>query len=217
MRQIEVVTIEGAIDYEAMLARQLAQRTAVANGEAQNTLFLLEHTPVITRGRNAKAEHVLASPELLASEGVALIDADRGGDVTYHGPGQLVAYPILRLGEWRCSIGWYLRTLEQVNIDLLAEYGVKSRRVEGLTGVWTAKGKVAAIGVGVHSWTTYHGIALNVFTKMDHFKLIVPCGISEHPVVSLHQIMLIPPSMAKVREDFVRIFRKHFGDDPVAS
>lgn len=216
MRHIDVVQIDGAIDYAEMLARQVAQRTRVSNGEAPNTLFLLEHTPTITRGRNSKAEHVLAGPELLAAQGVALLDADRGGDVTYHGPGQFVAYPILRLGEWRCSIGWYLRTLEQVIIDLLREYDVKARRVEGLTGVWTAQGKVAAIGVGVHTWTTYHGIALNLFTNMEHFKLIVPCGISDYPVTSLHQIMLIPPSMAKVREDFVRVFRKHFGEDPVA-
>lgn len=216
MRHIEVVTLEGTVDYNEMLARQVERRTAVANGEAPNTLFLLEHAPVITRGRNAKSAHVLASPEHLAAQGIALVDADRGGDVTYHGPGQLVAYPILRLSEWRCSVGWYLRTLEQVVIDLLHEYQVKSRRVEGFTGVWTAQGKVAAIGVGVHSWTTYHGLALNVFANMDHFKLIVPCGIADQPVASLHQLLLIPHNLPRVREDFVRVFLRHFSETPLA-
>ena len=139
-----------------------------------------------------------------------LLGADRGGDVTYHGPGQLVAYPILRLTEWRCSISWYLRTLEQVLIDLLAEYGIHAWREEGHTGVWTARGKVAAIGVGVHSWTTFHGIALNVSTNMDHFNLIVPCGIADRPVASLHLLLDSPPSMDEVRDRFARQFLAHF-------
>jgi lipoyl(octanoyl) transferase len=210
MRQIEVITIEGPIGYAEMLERQRARRAEVENGDAPNTLFLLEHTPTITRGRNASKEHVLAPAERLAEMGVEVHDVDRGGGVTYHGPGQLVAYPVLNLHEWDRSIGWYLRTLEQVLIDLLAGYRIESQRVEGFTGVWTAQGKIAAIGIGIHHWITYHGLALNVFTNMEHFRLIVPCGIADRPVASLQQLMLLPPHMPKAREDFSRVFMRHF-------
>lgn len=210
MPELEIIQIPGLIDYTEMLARQRARHAEVDAARAPNTLFLLEHTPVITRGRNAKPEHLLAPPERLAAEGVALIDVDRGGDVTYHGPGQLVAYPILRLGEWRTSVTWYLRTLEQVLIDQLAGYGIAAWREEGHTGVWTAQGKAAAIGVGVHHWTTFHGIALNVAPNMAHFGLIVPCGIAHRPVAALADLLPAPPAMETVCTDFVEAFRAHF-------
>ena len=211
MPDIEVIEIPQPIGYEEMVARQRARREAVSRGEAPNTLFLLEHTPTITRGRSTKPEHLLAPPGRLAELGVALVDADRGGDVTYHGPGQLVAYPILRLSEWKTSVGWYLRTLEQVLIEQLAGYGVAAWREEGYTGVWTAKGKVAAIGVGVHQWTTYHGIALNVSPDMAHFGLIVPCGIGNKPVTTLRELLGEAPPVAEVRGDFTRRFLRLFG------
>lgn len=214
-RAIEIIALPEPVAYGEMLARQQARRAEVEAGRAPNTLFLLEHSAVITQGRNAQPQHVLAEDAHLESLGVERVAADRGGDVTYHGPGQLVAYPILRLGEWRCSISWYLRTLEQVLIDLLAEYGIKSWREDGLTGVWTARGKIAAIGVGVHAWTTFHGIALNVNTNMEHFELIVPCGIHDRPVVSLHQLLDAPPGMAEVREKFTQVFMRHFGGEGV--
>lgn len=211
MREIEIITLYQPIGYAEMLERQHARRAEVERSDAPNTLFLLEHTPVITRGRNAQAQHLLAPREELDRLGVDLIDADRGGDVTYHGPGQLVAYPILRLAEWKCSVSWYLRTLEQVLIDLLAAYGIEAWREEGYTGVWTAKGKVAAIGVGIHQWTTFHGIALNVAPDMAHFRLIVPCGIAHKPVTTMAALLETPPALAEVREAFVRGFSNHFG------
>lgn len=210
MREIEVIEVPDRIGYAEMLERQRLKRTEVSAGQAPNTLFLLEHLPTITRGRNTKQAHLLAPLGRLSALGVALIDADRGGDVTYHGPGQLVGYPILRLAEWKTSIGWYLRTLEQVLIEQLAGYRVKAWREEGYTGVWTAKGKVAAIGVGVHQWTTYHGIALNVAPDMEHFGLIVPCGIAHKPVTSLGQLLGEVPAMATVRADFRRHFMAQF-------
>ena len=210
--EIEVIALAEPVPYPDMLARQQERRAEVEAGRAPNTLFLLEHSAVITQGRNAQPQHVLAEDAHLESLGVAKVTADRGGDVTYHGPGQLVAYPILRLTEWRCSISWYLRTLEQVIIEVLAAYGIEAWREDGHTGVWTARGKVAAIGVGVHAWTTFHGIALNVNTNMEHFELIVPCGISDRPVVSIHQLLDAPPTMAQVREKFCEIFLRHFGE-----
>lgn len=210
MCEIEIIEIPEPIGYVEMLAQQRARRVEVEAGRAPNTLYLLEHTPVITRGRNTKPEHLLAPPERLAALGVELVDADRGGDVTYHGPGQLVAYPILRLSEWKTSVGWYLRTLEQVLIDQLAGYGIEAWREEGYTGVWTEQGKVAAIGVGVHQWTTYHGIALNVSPDMAHFGFIVPCGIGHKPVTTLKQLLGSAPALASVRSDFQHQFLAHF-------
>lgn len=210
MREFEIIRYAAPVAYNDMLAVQHARRAEVATGTKPNTLYLLEHTPVITRGRNAQPQHLLATPELLRNNGVDLIDADRGGDVTYHGPGQLVAYPILRLQEWRPSVGWYLRTLEQVLIDLLASYEIAAWREDGLTGVWTARGKVAAIGVGLHQWCTCHGIALNIAPNMDHFRLIVPCGIGDKPVTSLAELLPTPPPRATVEADFQHIFLSHF-------
>lgn len=212
MREIEVITLGLPVAYVEMLARQKERRALVERGEAPNTLFVLEHLPVITCGRNTLAGNVLAAPEALAAQGVALESVDRGGDVTYHGPGQLVAYPILRLTEWKCSVSWYLRSLEQVLIDTLAGFGIEGWREKGYTGVWTAKGKVAAIGVGVHQWTTFHGIALNVSPDMGHFRLIVPCGIGDRPVTSMEALLGMAPELEAVRAAFVGAFGRVFGE-----
>ena len=209
-RAIETVRFDRPMDYPAMMAIQREHREAVEKGEAPNALFLLEHTPVITLGRKSDAANVLLSPEELAEKGIALVETDRGGDVTYHGPGQLVAYPVVRLSAWKESYRWYLRSLETVLITLLREYGLSAQRVEGFTGVWVSGTKVAAIGVGVHNWTTYHGIALNVAPDMNHFKLIVPCGIQDKPVGSLAALMSSPPPMARVMDDFEDAFCDYF-------
>lgn len=207
---IEILRIPGISPYAEMLERQIERRDAIAAGAAPNALFLLEHAPVITLGRAASTAHLLKTPQELAQLGIALVETGRGGDATYHGPGQLVAYPLLNLRQWRCSVGWYLRQLETVLIALLADYGLEGERNKGLTGVWVGGGKVAAIGIGVRKWVTYHGIALNIAPNMEHFACIVPCGIPNHPVTSLAALLGAPPPLEEVAARFSRQFLATF-------
>lgn len=208
--QLEVICISQLVEYSAMMDRLRARQRAVEGRAAPNTLFLLEHTPVITFGRNGRREHILADAEGLAAEGIAVIETDRGGDVTYHGPGQLIAYPVLDLSQWRCSVGWYLRTLEEVLIRLLTEYGLQGERLPGYPGVWISGAKVAAIGISIHRWVTSHGIAFNVRPNLDHFRLIIPCGIGDKPVTSLERLLGRAPAMAEVMNRFEGRFREVF-------
>ncbi len=210
-RPILFERLPGLSAYGKVHARQLALREAVARGSAQDTVLLLEHAPVITLGRKADRSHVVATPEQLDGLGISTLAVDRGGDVTYHGPGQMVAYPILNLNHWQPSVGWYLRALEQVVIDLVADYGFAGERLEGFTGVWVGGAKVAAIGVGVHQWVTFHGVALNVDPDMRHWGCIIPCGIADKPITSLARLLGDAPPMAEVMERFERHFRKTFG------
>lgn len=207
---IEVIRFPEPVEYAGMLQLQTQRREDVFHGRAPDTLFLLEHRPVITLGRNAHRENLLAEAATLAEAGVTLHESNRGGDITYHGPGQLVAYPILNLNHWQASVGWYLRTLEEVLIDLLATYQLEGERMPGFTGVWTQGAKVAAIGIGVHQWVTFHGIALNVDPDMAHFGFIIPCGIPDHPVTSLRHLLPDPPPLPEVAERFEACFMKRF-------
>jgi lipoyl(octanoyl) transferase len=183
----------GRMDYASGLALQKQLVEARHAGRIGNTLLLLEHPPVLTLGRNSHRENVLASDEFLAYRGVELHEINRGGDVTYHGPGQLVGYPILDLRSFTPRLGAveYVRAIEEVLIRVCADFGVKSSRVAGRTGVWTLPGgsiaekKVAAIGVHISRGITSHGFALNVTTDLRDFELIVPCGISDRQVTSL--------------------------------
>lgn len=210
-RGIETIRFAQPIAYTEALALQRARREDIEQGRAGNAMFLLEHRPVITLGRNTQAGHVLLTTEQLAHEGIETVETDRGGDVTYHGPGQMVAYPILELRWWRASIRWYLRSLEEILIRLLRRYDLHGRRVEGFTGVWVGDAKVAAIGVGVHNWVTFHGLALNVCPDMRHFGFIVPCGIGDKPVGSLDGLLgSSTPSMDAVKSDFEEEFRAYF-------
>ena len=162
--------------------------------------------PVITIGRGGTPAHVLASPADLARAGVRVRESSRGGDVTYHGPGQLVAYPIIDLsrhGPGR-DLHRYLRALEQVVVDMLGEFGIVGRREPGLTGVWTVRGKVAAVGVAVRRWVTMHGFAVNVCPAMEHFRLIVPCGIVGRPVTSMSALLGRPVAVREVLDPLVR-------------
>jgi lipoate-protein ligase B len=190
---------------------QVARRDAVVRGDAPNALFLVEHPPVITLGRNSHVENLLKTRAELDALGIAVAETDRGGDITYHGPGQLVAYPVLNLTQWRPSIRWYLRTLEQALVRQLRSYGLAAERCEGRTGVWVHGGKVAAIGVGLRRWVTYHGVALNVTPDMRHFACIVPCGISDAPVASLAELLSAPPSLERAAADFRDAFLAEFG------
>ena len=156
-------------------------------GLIPDQLLLLEHPHVITQGRNGHDENLLASWEILERAGIAFHPTDRGGDVTYHGPGQLVGYPILDLREWKRDVGAYVRAIEQVIIDTLTEYGVSAGRISKLTGVWVGERKIAAIGVHLSRWVTSHGFALNVSTNLTYFQYIVPCGLTK-PVTSMAEL-----------------------------
>lgn len=197
---IEIIRVPKPMRYRDAYRAQTFRRDAVIAGRMSGAIFLIEHLPVITMGRNGGREHLLRSRDDLRAMGIELHEADRGGDVTYHGPGQLVAYPVLDLKLLSLTIKGYLRLLEQAVIDLLADYGLKGERLQGLTGVWVGGAKVAAIGVGARRWVTYHGLALNVDPDMSHFGLIVPCGIADKPVTSLKLLLGQAPPIAEVAD-----------------
>jgi lipoyl(octanoyl) transferase len=167
------------------LQRELADKRK--RGEIPDQLLIVEHPHVITMGRNGRSENMLASEEVLARSGISFHHTDRGGDVTYHGPGQIVGYPILDLREWKRDVVAYVRGIEQAIIDTLAEFGIEGSRVEGATGVWVGGAKVCAIGVHISRWVTSHGFALNVDTDLQYFQYIVPCGLAK-PVTSMRQL-----------------------------
>ena len=210
----------GRMDYSAALALQEQVCALRQQEHIGDVLLLVEHPPVLTLGRNARREHVVATDELLARRGIALLETNRGGDVTYHGPGQLVGYPILNLRGFTPSIGIieYLRKLEEVLIRVCAEYGVLTERVPGRSGVWTIPGgavpekKIAALGVHVARGVTTHGFALNVTTDLDDFNLIVPCGISDRGVTSLEAEVTTdhPPSLEQTSQTLARHFGRVF-------
>jgi lipoate-protein ligase B len=174
--------------YEDVL--QLQREVARARLERRidrDVLLLVEHPPVVTTGRSTDSAHLIANPEELARRGVTLHDIERGGDVTYHGPGQLVGYPIYDLHEHTQDLHWYLRQLEGALIAALGGLGIDAERNEGLTGVWTGGRKIASIGIHVKQWVTWHGFALNVTTDLSAFDLIVPCGIDDVTMTSVQR------------------------------
>ena len=195
----------GRIDYGEALQLQQELVAARKAGAAADHLLLLEHPHVITLGRNGQMQNLLASEEILERAGISFYPTDRGGDVTYHGPGQLVGYPILDLREWKRDVGAYVRSLEQALIDTLAEYGIEAGRIPKLTGVWVGERKIAAIGVHLSRWVTSHGFALNVNTDMSYFQYIVPCGLTK-PVTSMEQLG-VRTSLPEVSQ----VFTAHFG------
>ncbi|MGE5321377.1 MAG: lipoyl(octanoyl) transferase LipB [Actinomycetota bacterium] len=193
LRVINVIYL-GRVDYSTALDLQQTVVHLVKAGRVGHTLLLLEHSPVITLGRNAGMQNVIASRDFLTSQGIELFETDRGGDVTFHGPGQLVGYPIFDLRAFEPRIGAveFVRKIEESLIRTCGDLGVVTGRVPGLTGVWTEDtppAKVAAIGVHISRAVTSHGFALNVTTNLDYFQLIVPCGISDKPVTSLAREM----------------------------
>jgi lipoyl(octanoyl) transferase len=241
---ISVVQL-GQLGYTEGLRLQQKLVDLRKNGEIGDVLLLLEHSPAITLGRNAKAAHVLASPEALAARGVEVFECDRGGDVTFHGPGQIVGYPIFdlrgfsrqpsavshqenpssgnaeSLPAWRKTLGAvdYVRRLEEVLIRTCADFGIASKRVAGLTGVWTdddeaipmREGKIAAIGVHISRSVTSHGFALNVNTDLSFFDLIVPCGIAAKPVTSMQRELGREVDLEAVAQSLIRNFGAVFG------
>ena len=198
----------GLIGYGEAFAKQTEYVTQRKRGEIPDQFLIVEHPHVVTMGRNGHDANLLAPPELLERAGIDFHRTDRGGDVTYHGPGQIVGYPIFDLREWKRDVVAYVRGLEQVLIDALAEFGITATRETGATGVWTPEGKIAAIGVHISRWVTSHGFALNVNTDLSYFGYIVPCGLTK-PVTSMAQLGVdaaLPDVNARLAIHFGRVF-----------
>jgi lipoyl(octanoyl) transferase len=212
-----VVTQLGRRDYASTLALQEETHAARVRGEIPDTLLLVEHDAVITLGRAAKLAHVLASEEQLRALGIEQHEIGRGGDVTYHAPGQLVAYPILDLRPDRCDVRRYVRNLEEVMIQVAASYGLASHRVEGMNGAFVDGRKVGAVGVRISRWVTMHGFALNVSTDLTGFQLIVPCGLHTTQVTSLSVETGRPVALAESSERAVEAFVRVFDYTPLAA
>jgi lipoyl(octanoyl) transferase len=189
VRRLDVRRI-GVVHYRDALAEQRALVDERRAGRIDDVLLLLEHPPVVTLGVRGDGgrSHILATPTALSARGIEVVEAGRGGDITYHGPGQVVGYPILDLKPDRCDVHRYVRDLEEVLIRVARDYGIEAGRVPGLTGVWAGLEKLAAIGVRLSRWITSHGFALNLTTDLDDFGLIVPCGIADRGVTSLARL-----------------------------
>lgn len=213
------------VPYADALALQHRIVAARKRGELNDTLILLEHPPVFTLGRNAKDEHIIASRDFLRQQGIEVFRVERGGDVTYHGPKQLVGYPILDLRNFRQDVGWFVRSIEEMLIRALGDFGIHGRRIEKLVGVWVdvvapgveplaqqqGEAKIVQIGARIENWITYHGFALNVDPNMTHFDLIVPCGIPDKAVTSMARVLNRPMDMHAVRERVAARFAEVFG------
>jgi lipoyl(octanoyl) transferase len=195
-------------------ARLVAERQA---GRIPDTLLLLEHEPVFTLGRSARRENVLFPEAELRGRGFDVHEAGRGGDVTYHGPGQVVGYPIVDLSPDRCDVHRYVRDLEEVMIRTCRSYGVEAVRVPGLTGVWVGDEKIGAIGVRIARWVTSHGFAFNVATDLAPFALIVPCGLSGKGVTSLERLLGRPAALDAVADRLATDFASVFGREAARS
>jgi len=211
MRQCAIRDL-GRLGYNEALAVQHALEAERKQGLGIDHLLFVEHPHVVTIGRNGHEDNVLATAAFLARNGIELHETDRGGDVTYHGPGQLVGYPILDLRSWKRDVGAFVRSIEQVLIDTLEEFGIQARRIAGMTGVWTGEGdsaaKIAAIGVHLSRWVSTHGWALNVTTDLQYFGYIVPCGLTK-PVTSMERLG-VRVSMDEVKDALARHFGRIF-------
>jgi lipoyl(octanoyl) transferase len=197
-------------------AEALALQRQLVENRRENSigdvLLLVEHPHVLTLGVRGDGgrSHILATDDMLVSRGVEVFETGRGGDITYHGPGQIVGYPIIDLKPDRCDVHRYVRDLEEVLIRVAADYGLTAERVRGLTGVWVGNEKLAAIGVRIARWITSHGFALNVTTDLDYFNLIVPCGIADHGVTSLSRLLGRPVDRVEVEDRVIQRFTDVF-------
>jgi lipoyl(octanoyl) transferase len=221
MKSCSIVDV-GLIGYTKAWELQKRLVAARKSGSIEDVLLLCEHPHVITLGRNGKREHLLASEQVLRQKGVEFHSSDRGGDITYHGPGQLVGYPILNLSAIRKDVVWYVRMLEEVMIRATAEFRIRSERVTGKTGIWVrgasdsnvpsvTEEKLGAIGVHLSRWVTSHGFAYNMSTDLRYFDLIVPCGIAGRKATSLEKILGRSVTRKEVVQPMVRNFAEVFG------
>jgi lipoyl(octanoyl) transferase len=209
-----VVRDLGRMSYREAWDVQLETHAGVADGRLAPTLLLVEHPPVITFGRKGGRENLLASEADLLGRGFDLFDIERGGDVTYHGPGQLVGYPILKVGR---RVQEYLRSLEGVLVRVLGRFGIDGQGSPGYAGVWVGDSKVVAIGVAIKRDVSFHGFAMNVHTDLSHFEYIVPCGIADKGVTSLSKLLGREVALGEVRPALVEEMRRTFAPAPVPS
>ena len=200
----------GTVEYHRAWELQVELATKVHDGAQPNTLLLLEHSPVYTKGRLSKPEHILLSDEELRQKGIGVYEADRGGQVPFHGPGQLVAYPVVDLREWGGPVK-YVRTLERIIVDSLADFKITAETIDGITGVWVDGAKIAAIGVKISRGVAYHGFAINVTTDLSYYSHIVPCGIADRPVTSMAEVLGEDVDMGMAQYSLAYQFGKGMG------
>ena len=196
----------GLSDYNETWKLQKQLQSKRILGEIKDHFLLVEHPPVFTLGKNASKEHIISN-----LDDVSIIQTDRGGNITFHGPGQLVGYPILDLNHYKRSITWYMRELEQLVIDVLCEYDIDANRKKGLTGIWVKNKKIAALGVRISKWVTMHGFSLNISPDLNYYEYIIPCGIKEYGVTSMAKIMDSEvPSVDEIKTKITKRFIKNF-------
>jgi lipoyl(octanoyl) transferase len=213
-RELWIVDLGRRAYGEVLELQRAVARARISRDVDEDVLLLVEHLPVVTLGRSSKDAHVLATPEQLAKRGVELFEVERGGDVTFHGPGQLVGYPIIDLKRHKQDLHWYLRQVEEILIRALGELGITGERVSKYTGVWTRERKIASIGVHARDWVTWHGFALNVATELSYFDLIVPCGIPEVAMTSVQRELGRTIGLREVADIVARAAAEVFGLEP---
>ena len=197
----------GKSDYNDAWELQKKLQSQRISGQIDDQLLLVEHFPVYTLGKNTPREHLLTKE----SDNISIIQTDRGGDITFHGPGQLVGYPILDLNQYKRSITWYMRELEQLIIDILKEYDINAERKKGLTGVWVKGKKIAALGVRISKWVTMHGFSLNINPDLKYYQGIIPCGIKDYGVTSMADLLGNDvPDMSEIKDTLVQHFIAKF-------
>tara|TARA_X000001036_G_scaffold342431_1_gene321938 strand:+ start:36 stop:689 length:654 start_codon:yes stop_codon:yes gene_type:complete len=208
LKQSQKILIQdlGFKKYKSVLSLQKKLQKQRITGDTQDTLILVEHEPVYTLGKNANKHHLLQSRD----KSVEIYNIERGGDVTFHGPGQLVGYPILDLKNYKKSVSWYMRTLEELTIRVLKEFDIKGNRIKGLTGVWVGNKKIAAQGVRISRWVTMHGFSINVCPQLSYYDGIIPCGIFDYDVTSMEECLNKKLSIKKIKNSVTEIFLELF-------
>ena len=201
----------GRMSYNSAWDIQKEYHKKVVSGKEPDTLIIVEHEPVYTLGKSANDNHLLQS----ASEEIQVFRIERGGDITFHGPGQIVVYPILDLNRFVKSVSWYMRTLEKIIIDTLSDFEIKGELKDGLTGVWVGDEKIGAQGVRISRWVTMHGLALNVNTDLRYFDGIIPCGIFDYGVTSMEKLMGRKQDINKVKNTIIKYFNNILSDEEV--
>ena len=206
-KQLELQILDlGRKSYKEVWNLQKKMQLKRMNGEIGDVLILVEHDPVYTLGKNANPDHLLQSRD----RSIDVFNIERGGDITFHGPGQLVGYPILNLSNYKKSVSWYMRSLEQLTIDVLSEFKISAKRVEGLTGVWVGDEKIAAQGVRLTKWITMHGFSININTDLSFYDGIIPCGIFNYGVTSMKEVLNRTQKMEKVKSMVIDKFNQIF-------
>lgn len=206
-KQLEIQILDlGQKPFKDVWSLQKKMQLQRINNDIGDVLILVEHDPVYTLGKNANPDHLLQSRD----RSIDVFNIERGGDITFHGPGQLVGYPILDLTNYKKSVSWYMRSLEQLTIDVLNEFKIIANRVEGLTGVWVGDEKIAAQGVRLTKWITMHGFSININTDLSFYDGIIPCGIFNHGVTSMKEILKRTQKMEKVKSLVIDKFNQIF-------